>query len=101
MPPISFGEDPADHVRADHLEIPDGGKCPVQLSRMTHAETSPLLLDVTLSPDWRQKPLHQILQRFPLPGGEVILSGHLSGIEGCSADPLKNDGQCRMIWCLV
>jgi len=48
-----------------------------------------------------RKPLHQILQRFPLPGGEVIVSGHLSGIEGCSADPLKNDGQCRMIWCLV
>ena len=60
----SFGEDPADHVRADHLEIPDGGKCPVQLSRMTHAETSPLLLDVTLSPDWRQKPLHQILVQW-------------------------------------
>ena len=56
--------DSDDHVRVDHLEIPDGGKCSVQLSRMTHAETSPLLLDVTLSPDWRQKPLHQMLVQW-------------------------------------
>jgi hypothetical protein len=62
--PLYYGFGQWINLRPDRIEIPDLRDCALEFARASTTEAFPLLLTITATPDWREKPLHQVLVQW-------------------------------------